>query len=77
MASEHPRELIAPGAAENGLVQNNYSDGTTIGLIRLDPERRAEATRPYRVVADFAERGAQESARPLLGHHDEDSRRRC
>lgn len=77
MASEHPRELIVPGAAECGLVHNNYSDGPAIGLVWLDTERRAEAARPYRVVADLAERGAQESARPLLGHDDEHSRGRC
>jgi hypothetical protein len=74
VAGEHPRELIVPGAAECGLVNNNYSDGPAIGLVRLDTERRAEAASPYRVIADLAERGAQESARPLLAHHDEHSR---
>jgi hypothetical protein len=73
-----PREqlcqLAACVATQDRLVKNNQADWTPIWLIRVNAERRAERARPHGVVANLAERGAQECARPLVRHHEKHSR---
>ena len=64
-------QVAACVATQDRLVKNDQADRTTIGLVGINAERRAEGARPYGVVANLAERRAQESARPLLRHHEE------
>jgi hypothetical protein len=76
ISSEQLCKLVVSVAAEDRLVKYDQVHRTTIRLVGVNTERRAQRARSYRVIANFAERGAQKSARPLLRHNKQYPRRK-
>jgi len=59
---------------ERVLIDHEQPYRTTIRLVGTHAKCFAQSARPDGIVADLAQRGTKQSARPLIGHHDQYAR---